>query len=61
MEKALEVNADYVFLLNQYAWVEKNTLKFLISFIEKNNDFGILSPIHLSNSNHKCSVKIRRK
>jgi len=41
-------NADYFFLLNQDAWVEKDTIETLISIAEKEPNFGILSPIHLN-------------
>ena len=44
---ALNHNADYVFLLNQDAYVLKDTLSNLINAAELNKDFGIISPIHL--------------
>lgn len=45
---ALECNADYVFLLNQDAYIKPDTIKRLIDVAEQNKDFGILSPIHLN-------------
>lgn len=42
---ALEKMADYVFLLNPDAMVEKNTLSFLISQAEKNPSAGLFSPV----------------
>lgn len=47
---AIEKNADYVFLLNQDAWIEKDTIKNLLSVITKNENIGIASPIHLNGS-----------
>jgi GT2 family glycosyltransferase len=47
---AIEKNADYVFLLNQDAWVEANTIANLIETHKNNIHFGILSPIHLNGS-----------
>ena len=44
---ALNHNADYVFLLNQDAYVLKDTLTKLVAVAELNKDFGIISPIHL--------------
>jgi len=41
-------SADYFFLLNQDAWVEHNTIETLIAVAEKEQEFGILSPIHLT-------------
>jgi len=41
--------SKYFFLLNQDAWVEYNTIETLITIAEKHkNDFGIISPIHLT-------------
>lgn len=44
---AVKENADYVFLLNQDAWIEKNTVSALINVQKTNLEFGILSPLHL--------------
>lgn len=41
-------NTDYFFLLNQDAWVEYNTIETLIAVAEKKQEFGVLSPIHLT-------------
>ena len=48
MSYALKQGADYVFLLNQDAYLEKDTIKKLIEVHKKNENFGILSPIHLN-------------
>lgn len=45
---ALQNNFDFAFLLNQDAWIEKDMLEKLITGSEKNPDFGIISPVHLS-------------
>lgn len=50
IKKAFEEKADFVFLLNQDAWVNNNTLCFLTSIASENKDYGIFSPVHLSNS-----------
>lgn len=47
MRYALDNGADYVFLLNQDAWVEPNTIGELIRLAEKYPEYGILSPMHL--------------
>lgn len=47
---ALKQNADFVFLLNQDAFLEQNTIENLISSAQINPDFGILSPIQLEYS-----------
>ena len=50
IKKAIENDTDYFFLLNQDAWVEPNTIEKLIKSFEKNNEYGIISPIHLNGS-----------
>ena len=45
---ALQNNADYCFLLNQDAWIEKETIPQLIEISQLNPNFGIVSPVHLN-------------
>jgi GT2 family glycosyltransferase len=45
---ALKQAADYVFLLNQDAYLKDNCLDILIDFLRKNKEYGILSPLHLN-------------
>jgi N-acetylglucosaminyl-diphospho-decaprenol L-rhamnosyltransferase len=52
-EYALENGYDFVYLLNQDAWVYVSTFSELISVHEQQKEFGILSPIHLSNGSEK--------
>ncbi|HET8810421.1 MAG TPA: glycosyltransferase family 2 protein [Flavobacteriaceae bacterium] len=48
IKEALSQSADYVFLLNQDAWVFSETIGNLVEAAEANKDFGILSPVHFS-------------
>lgn len=48
IKQAYEAGANYVFLLNQDAWVEKDTIESLINIADKNPEYGIISPIHLN-------------
>lgn len=48
IKQALNEGADYVFLLNQDAWIEPDTLKTLIEIHQSNPQYGILSPMHLT-------------
>ncbi len=48
IKKALLDNADFVFLLNQDAWVEPNCIDKLIQIQNRDTKYGILSPIHLN-------------
>lgn len=46
IKKALAQGADYIFLLNQDAWVFTDTIGSLIQKMENNPALGILSPMH---------------
>lgn len=48
MRYALDHGSDYVFLLNQDAWVEPNTLTKLVDVHNSFPEYGILSPMHLT-------------
>lgn len=48
MKYALDNGADYVFLLNQDAWIEPETIKKLIEVHENYPEYGIISPMHLN-------------
>lgn len=48
MKYALEKGADFVFLLNQDAYLQENSIKELVSVSKKYPEYGILSPVHLS-------------
>lgn len=45
---ALDCGADYVFLLNQDAWVEENTIECLVEMATDDNSIGIVSPLHFN-------------
>jgi GT2 family glycosyltransferase len=51
IELAIEKKAQYVFLLNQDAWVcEDDTIENLIQVAKNNPEFGIVSPIHYNST-----------
>ncbi len=50
---ALQQNAEYVFLLNQDAWIKEDTVSALITIAKKHPEYGILSPFHLDVSEEK--------
>lgn len=53
MRYALDHDCDYVFLLNQDAWLEPDALEIMIDSHKKNETYGILSPMHLTpDKNH---------
>lgn len=47
IELALNKGADYVFLLNQDAWVFSDTLGFILEEAQRNSGYGVFSPLHL--------------
>jgi len=48
LRQALTDGADYVFLLNQDAWVEPDTIEGLVRVHQHHPEYGIISPIHLN-------------
>ena len=50
IQKALSEGADYVFLLNQDAYLEQDCVEKLIEVHQSNPEYGILSPIHYNGS-----------
>jgi GT2 family glycosyltransferase len=50
---AFKHHADYVFLLNQDAFIEENTIENLIQIAKNNPEYGIISPIHLNGEGTK--------
>ena len=45
---ALDKEADFVFLLNQDAYLQPDTIENLIEVYSNNEVFGVISPIHLN-------------
>lgn len=53
MRYALDHGCDYVFLLNQDAWVENDTFENLISIHKRNPEYGILGPVQVNAERNK--------
>lgn len=45
---ALDNGCDYVFLLNQDAWIEPNTIEQLVGIAERHPDYGIVGPVQVN-------------
>lgn len=56
MKKAMEQGADYLFLLNQDAWVFQDTVGRLVARLEGETTVGILSPMHFSGDGETLDV-----
>lgn len=50
---ALDNGYDYVYLLNQDAWVDSNTFETLINVQKCNPEYGIISPLQINASRTK--------
>lgn len=48
ISEALKRDCDFVFLLNQDAWIEKDTILRLVEIARKNPEFGVISPVHFN-------------
>ena len=48
MRYALDYGCDYVFLLNQDAWIELDTLEKLIDIHQRHLEYGILGPVQVN-------------
>lgn len=48
IKEALAAAADFIFLLNQDAWILRETIERLVEIHTKHPDYGILSPVHLN-------------
>lgn len=55
---ALNHDCDYVFLINQDAWVEADTVEKLVSISMIHPEFGILSPMHLNKEKTHLNILI---
>ncbi|WP_157960828.1 glycosyltransferase [Nubsella zeaxanthinifaciens] len=53
LKKCLERDYDFAFLLNQDAWIDKSTIKLLVSVSLAEPNFGVISPIHLNGDGSK--------
>lgn len=48
MELAYQQGADYVFLLNQDAWIDPDAVEKIVAAHVQHPEYGILSPMHLN-------------
>jgi GT2 family glycosyltransferase len=48
MRYALDNGCDYVFLLNQDAWVEPDTFEKLLEIHQQHSEYGILGPVQVN-------------
>ncbi|MBR5835494.1 MAG: glycosyltransferase family 2 protein [Bacteroidales bacterium] len=57
LQKASEEGYDYVYLLNQDAWVGPDTFESLTSAMQRHPQYGILSPMQLTTTRDKLDPR----
>jgi len=60
MRYALDHGCDYVFLLNQDAWVEPDTLEKLVDIHQRHPEYGLLAPVQVNAEKTKVSGGVIR-
>lgn len=58
MRFALDNGCDYVFLLNQDAWIESDSIERLVAIAEKHPEFGILSPMQMTKEKDHLNILV---
>lgn len=59
LDYALEQGGEFFLLLNQDAYLRKDTLRELMVQLKNNKDFGIVSPIHLSSTGKSMDLQFQ--
>lgn len=57
LQYAIDNNYDYVYLLNQDAWIFPETLRILIDISQNNPEYGIISPIQMNSDLYHIDAK----
>lgn len=57
---ALKEKADYIFLLNQDAYIYPDTIDKLFTVYEQHKEYGIISPLQLNGSGEKLDNRFRQ-
>jgi GT2 family glycosyltransferase len=57
LKYAMDNGADYVFFLNQDAWIEHDTIEKLLRVFEQNTEAGIVTALQLNGQGHGIDLK----
>ena len=60
MRYALDRGYDYVYLLNQDAWIEPSTLGTLVAASEAHPEYGVLSPLQMTDGFQELDTQFER-
>lgn len=58
MRYALDNGCDYVFLLNQDAWIEPSSISDLVKLHQKYPEYGVISPMHITANKKALYIEI---
>ena len=58
MHYALDHGCDYVFLLNQDAWIEPDAIEKLVIIHQAHPEYGVLSPMHIRPDGKSLYIQI---
>ncbi len=56
LQHALNEGYDYVYLMNQDAWIQEDTILKLVQIAESNPEYGILGPVQLDKTEHHLEL-----
>jgi GT2 family glycosyltransferase len=59
LKYAMEQDADYVFLLNQDAYIRPDTMERLVEVSQRHPEYFVLSPIHLEGTETKLDLNFQ--
>jgi GT2 family glycosyltransferase len=57
IKRALRAHADYIFLLNQDGYVEKDSIRKLVEFYDRHPEYGVLSPKQMNGNGSALDKK----
>ena len=60
MKIAIDENYDYVFLLNQDAWIEPDTIGSWVELSQQNPEYGVISPVHFNGQGSRLDSSFAR-
>ena len=61
LQYAFDNDYDFVYLLNQDAWIFSETLEILVGVSQKYPEYGILSPFQIESNNEHLDKKFKQK
>jgi len=60
LKYAIDKNYNYVYLLNQDAWIETNTIETLIRIHKAHTEYGTISPIQINAAHNKLDANFEK-